>query len=131
MRIAHTMIRVTDLDVSVGFYRDCLGMQELRRTDYPEGRFTLVFMGYGAKDDTATIELTYNYDTHRYDLGNAFGHIAIEVADAYKVCAEVLQKGGQVPRPAGPMQHGTTVIAFIKDPDGYMIELVQKPRTQV
>lgn len=126
MRIIHTMIRVSDLDRSIDFYKECLGMRELRRRDYPEGKFTLVFMGYGEKDEGAEIELTYNYGEHQYQHGDAFGHIAVAVSDAYKVCDEVRNKGYKVTRDAGPMKHGTTVIAFIQDPDGFMIELVQR-----
>lgn len=124
MRILHTMLRVRDLDKSIQFYQDVLGMQLLRRKDYPEGKFTLAFLGYGDESDTAVIELTHNWDTKDYDMGNAFGHIAIEVADLYKMCDEVKQKGGQVVREPGPMKHGTTHLAFVKDPDGYMIELL-------
>ena len=126
MRVAHTMLRVADLAKSVQFYQDCLGMIEFRRKDYPDGKFTLVFMGYGDEHSGAAIELTYNYGDHSYELGNGFCHIALEVDDAYQVCADVKAKGYNVTREAGPMKHGTTVIAFIQDPDGYMIELVQK-----
>ncbi|NOZ09553.1 MAG: lactoylglutathione lyase [Gammaproteobacteria bacterium] len=126
MRILHTMIRVGDLDRSIGFYKDILGMQLLRRTDYDQGRFTLVFMGYGLESEQAVIELTYNWDTDGYDLGTGFGHIAIEVEDAYQACVGIKEGGGNVVREAGPMKHGTTVIAFVEDPDGYKIELIQK-----
>ena len=126
MRILHTMIRVTDLEQSLQFYTDVLGMRLLRRKEYPDGRFTLAFVGYGDEADTAVIELTWNWDTDKYDLGDAFGHIAIEVDDAYATCDAIRQRGGQVVREAGPMKHGTTVIAFIVDPDGYKIELIQK-----
>ena len=126
MRILHTMIRVGDLDRSIAFYTEILGMQVLRRTDYPEGRFTLAFVGYGEESDGAVIELTLNWDTPSYDLGNGFGHIALEVPDAYAACAEIKKRGGRVTREAGPMKHGTTVIAFVEDPDGYKIELIQK-----
>ena len=126
MRVAHTMLRVRDLEKSVQFYKDCLGMQEFKRRDYPEGKFTLVFLGYGSEESGAAIELTYNYGDNVYDLGNGFGHIALEVDDAYAVCADVKGRGYKVSREAGPMKHGTTVIAFIEDPDGYQIELVQK-----
>lgn len=126
MRILHTMIRVGDLDRSIRFYKDILGMQLLRRTDYNQGRFTLVFMGYGLESEQAVIELTYNWDTDGYDLGTGFGHIAIEVEDAYQACVEIKEGGGNVVREAGPMKHGTTVIAFVEDPDGYKIELIQK-----
>lgn len=125
MRIAHTMIRVTDLPRSVAFYTDCLGMTEFRRKDYPDGQFTLAFLGYGDEKTSAAIELTYNYNKDHYNMGNAFGHIALEVSDAYALCETVKAKGGEVVREAGPMKHGNTIIAFIKDPDGYLIELVQ------
>jgi lactoylglutathione lyase len=126
MRILHTMIRVGDLDRSIDFYTNIFGMQLLSRKDYPEGRFTLAFVGYGDEAHNTVIELTHNWDTPSYDLGNGFGHIAIAVPDAYKACDEIAAKGGNVVRPAGPMKHGTTVIAFVKDPDGYMIELIQR-----
>lgn len=126
MRILHTMIRVGDLDRAIAFYTEVLGMRLLRRTDYPEGRFTLAFVGYGPEDAEAVLELTYNWDTPAYDLGNGFGHIAIAVPDAYAACAEIKRRGGVVVRDAGPMKHGTTVIAFVQDPDGYKIELIQR-----
>ena len=126
MRILHTMIRVGDLDRSIAFYTEILGMRVLRRTDYPEGRFTLAFVGYGEESDGAVIELTLNWDTPSYDLGNGFGHIALEVPDAYAACAEIKKRGGKVTREAGPMKHGTTVIAFVEDPDGYKIELIER-----
>lgn len=125
MRILHTMIRVGDLDRSLDFYTNILGMKLLRKQDFPDGKFTLAFVGYGEEKDTAVIELTHNWDTGKYDLGNAFGHIALGVEDAYKACDDIKAKGGEVVRPAGPMKHGSTVIAFVKDPDGYMIELIQ------
>jgi lactoylglutathione lyase len=125
MRILHTMIRVGDLEKSISFYTDIFGMQLLRKSDYPEGRFTLAFVGYGSENDNAVIELTHNWDTSNYDLGNGFGHIAISVDDAYLACEAIKAKGGEVVREAGPMKHGSTVIAFVKDPDGYMIELIQ------
>lgn len=124
MRILHTMLRVVDLDASIDFYTQIFGMQLLSRKDFEGGRFTLAFLGYGA--DEVQIELTHNWDTDSYELGNAYGHIAIEVDDAYKACDEIRQKGGNVVREAGPMMHGTTVIAFVKDPDGYMVELIQR-----
>ncbi len=127
MRILHTMLRVVDLDASIEFYTQIFGMQLLRRQDFEGGRFTLAFLGYGA--DEVQIELTHNWDTDSYELGNAFGHIAIEVEDAYKACDEIRNKGGDVVRDAGPMKHGTTVIAFVKDPDGYMVELIQRKVT--
>lgn len=126
MRILHTMLRVGNLERSLAFYTEVLGMRLLRRHDYPEGRFTLAFVGYGDEADNAVIELTHNWDTPSYELGNAFGHIALEVADAYAACAEIKQRGGKVVREAGPMKHGKTVIAFVEDPDGYKIELIQK-----
>ncbi len=126
MRILHTMIRVGDLDKSIAFYTEVLGMKLLRRNDYPEGRFTLAFVGYGSEAEQAVIELTHNWDTATYDLGNGFGHIAVEVEDAYRACEEVKRRGGKVTREAGPMKHGTTVIAFVEDPDGYKIEFIQK-----
>jgi lactoylglutathione lyase len=118
------MIRVGDLDRSIAFYTEVLGMKLLSRKDYPDGKFTLAFVGFG--DGGTEIELTYNYGVERYELGTAFGHIAVEVDDAYKACALVKQRGGKVTREAGPMKHGTTVIAFVEDPDGYKIEFIQK-----
>jgi lactoylglutathione lyase len=126
MRILHTMLRVVDLERSIKFYTEVLGMKVLRREDYPDGKFTLAFVGYGGEKDHTVLELTHNWDTSSYDLGNAFGHIAIEVDDAYKACEEVKKAGGKVVREAGPMKHGTTVIAFIEDPTGYKIEFIQK-----
>jgi lactoylglutathione lyase len=126
MRLLHTMIRVGDLDRSIAFYTDVLGMKVLRRKDYPDGRFTLAFVGYGDESETAVIELTHNWDTKSYDLGNGFGHLAVAVSDAYKACEAVKAKGGKVTREAGPMKHGTTVIAFVEDPDGYKIEFIQR-----
>jgi lactoylglutathione lyase len=126
MRILHTMLRVGDLEKSLAFYTEVLGMKLLRRRDYPEGRFTLAFVGYGEESETAVLELTHNWDTPKYDLGNGYGHIAIAVEDAYKACDEVKKRGGKVTREAGPMKHGTTVIAFVEDPDGYKIEFIQK-----
>ncbi|HSS46861.1 MAG TPA: lactoylglutathione lyase [Burkholderiales bacterium] len=126
MRIMHTMLRVGNLQRSIDFYTQVLDMKVLRRHDYPDGRFTLAFVGYGDEDRTAVLELTHNWDTAQYDLGNAYGHVAIEVPDAYRACEEVKKRGGKVTREAGPMKHGTTVIAFIEDPDGYKIEFIQK-----
>ncbi len=126
MRILHTMIRVNNLAESIKFYEDIFDMKVLRKQDYPEGEFSLAFIGYGDEKSNTVIELTYNWDTSNYDHGNAFGHIAIEVEDAYKTCEDIKKKGGNVLREAGPMMHGTTVIAFIEDPSGYKIELIQK-----
>jgi len=126
MRILHTMLRVGDLDKSIAFYSEVLGMKLLRRSDYPEGKFTLAFVGYQDEAAGAVLELTYNWGVSSYDMGNAYGHIAIEVEDAYKACELVKQRGGKVVREAGPMQHGTTVLAFIEDPDGYKIEFIQR-----
>lgn len=126
MRILHTMLRVGDLKRSIDFYTSVLGMKLLRQTDYAEGRFTLAFVGYGDEDREAVLELTHNWDTAKYDLGNGYGHVAIEVDDAGKTCAEVKKRGGRVTREAGPMKHGTTVIAFVEDPDGYKIEFIQR-----
>jgi len=124
MRILHTMIRVVDLQRSIDFYTDILGMTLHRKKDYPDGRFTLAFLGYGSESENPAIELTHNWDTKAYELGNAFGHLAIKVDDVYKACEEIKSKGGEVVREAGPMKHGSTVLAFVKDPDGYMIELL-------
>jgi len=126
MRILHTMIRVGDLERSIAFYTDVLGMKLLRRQDYPDGRFTNAFVGYGPESGEAALELTHNWDTKRYELGTGFGHVAIEVLDAYAACAEIKRRGGVVTREAGPMKHGTTVIAFVSDPDGYKLELIQR-----
>ena len=126
MRLLHTMLRVGDLDKSLAFYTEVLGMQLLRRQDYTEGRFTLAFVGYGAESETTVLELTHNWDTDSYDLGTGYGHIAIEVDDAYTACDAVRAKGGKVIREAGPMKHGSTIIAFVEDPDGYKIEFIQK-----
>lgn len=126
MKILHTMIRVGHLDRSIAFYTEVLGMRLLRRQDYPTGRFTNAFVGYGDESEGAVIELTHNWDTTSYDLGNGFGHVALAVDDAYAACEQVKARGGKVTREAGPMKHGTTVIAFVEDPDGYKIELIQK-----
>ena len=126
MRLLHTMIRVGDLDKSISFYTDVLGMQLLRKKDYPDGKFTLAFVGYGPESEHAVIELTHNWDTDHYDLGNGFGHIALAVDDAAAACEEIRRRGGRVVREAGPMKHGTTVIAFVEDPDGYKIELIER-----
>ncbi|EGZ44140.1 lactoylglutathione lyase [Neisseria wadsworthii] len=126
MRMLHTMLRVGNLEKSLAFYQDVLGMKLLRKKDYPEGKFTLAFVGYGDEKDHTVIELTHNWDTDTYDLGTGYGHIAIEVPDAYAACDAVRAKGGNVVREAGPMKHGSTVIAFVEDPDGYKIEFIQK-----
>ena len=126
MRILHTMLRVGDLDKSIEFYTKAFGMQLLRRTDYPAGKFTLAFVGYGAEHDHAVIELTYNWGVENYDLGNGFGHIALATEDIYSACAIAKAYGGKITREPGPMQHGTTVIAFVEDPNGYKIELIQE-----
>jgi lactoylglutathione lyase len=125
MRILHTMIRVGNLDKSIEFYQNVLGMSLLRRKDFPGGRFTLAFLGYGSEEDTAVIELTHNWDTDSYELGSGYGHIAIGVDDIYHTCDSIRDSGGKVVREPGPMQHGSTVIAFIEDPDGYKVELIQ------
>jgi lactoylglutathione lyase len=126
MKILHTMLRVGDLKRSLAFYTEVLGMRLLRSKDYPDGKFTLAFVGFQDESEGAVIELTYNYGVDHYELGSAFGHIAIEVDDAYAMCELVKQRGGKVTREAGPMKHGTTVIAFVEDPDGYKIELIQR-----
>jgi lactoylglutathione lyase len=126
MRILHTMIRVGDLERSIGFYTKVLGMKLLRRADYPGGRFTNAFVGYDDESRAAVLELTHNWDSRSYELGTGFGHVAIEVEDAYRACEAVRKQGGKVTREAGPMKHGTTVIAFVEDPDGYKIEFVQR-----
>ena len=126
MRMLHTMLRVGDLRKSLAFYTEVLGMKLLRQSDYPDGKFTLAFVGYGDEKDHTVLELTHNWDTAKYDLGNAYGHIALEVGDAAKACDDVRTKGGKVIREAGPMKHGTTVIAFVEDPDGYKIEFIQR-----
>lgn len=126
MRILHTMIRVGDLERSIDFYTTVLGMRVLRKADYPGGRFTNVFVGFDDESKAAVLELTNNWDTKSYDLGNGYGHVAVEVNDAYKACEEVKKRGGKVTREAGPMKHGTAVIAFVEDPDGYKIEFVQR-----
>jgi lactoylglutathione lyase len=120
------MLRVGDLERSLKFYSDVLGMRVLRRRDYPEGKFTLAFVGYGEESETAVLELTHNWGVEKYELGNAYGHIALEVDDAYKACEDVKKLGGRVTREAGPMKHGSTVIAFVEDPDGYKIEFIQR-----
>jgi len=126
VRVLHTMIRVGDLEKSIAFYTETLGMTLMRRHDYPEGKFTLAFVGYGDEASTAVIELTHNWETSSYDLGNGFGHIAIGADDIVGACDRVREYGGVVTREPGPMKHGTTVIAFAKDPDGYSIEFIEK-----
>ena len=128
MRILHTMIRVGDLQRSLDFYTQVLGMKLLRKTDYPSGRFTNAFVGYDEESKTAVLELTHNWDTRAYELGTGYGHVAIEVVDAAKTCDDVRKRGGKVTREAGPMKHGTTVIAFVEDPDGYKIEFIERKR---
>jgi len=130
MRILHTMLRVGDLQRSLDFYTDVLGMKLLRKKDFPEGKFTLAFVGYGDEADTAVLELTHNWDTKTYELGNGYGHVALEVENAQQACEAVKARGGKVTREAGPMKHGTTVIAFVEDPDGYKIEFIQRGSRQ-
>ncbi len=128
MKLLHTMLRVGNLERSLTFYSELLGMQLLRKTDFPEGRFTLAFLGYGPESENTVLELTHNWDTDSYTLGNAYGHIAIGVEDVYATCAAIKDKGGNVVREPGPMQHGTTVLAFVEDPDGYRVELLSLRR---
>ncbi len=125
MQLLHTMIRVVDLDKSIDFYTNVLGMKLLRRKDYPDGKFTLAFVGYGDESQTAVIELTHNWETKSYEMGNAFGHIAIGLPDVYQACEAVTAQGGKVTRAPGPMKFGGSVIAFVEDPDGYKIEFIQ------
>lgn len=124
MRILHTMLRVGDLERSIRFYTEVLGMKLLRRKDYPEGRFTLAFVGYGDESGNTVIELTHNWDTESYDIGTGYGHIALEVDDVYQATEEIQRRGGKILRAAGPMNAGTTIISFVEDPDGYPIELI-------
>jgi lactoylglutathione lyase len=131
MRLLHTMLRVGNLEESLKFYSDVLGMKLLRRKDYPDGKFTLAFVGYGDESDHTVLELTYNWGVEKYDLGNAYGHIAIGVDDIYRTCEEIKKRGGKVVREPGPMKHGTTVIAFVEDPDGYKVELIQAKAIEV
>lgn len=126
MRILHTMLRVGDLQRSIDFYTNVLGMKLLRKKDYPEGEFTLAFVGYQPESEGAVIELTCNWDTDKYDLGDGYGHIALEVDDVYQATDDIRQRGGKILRDAGPMNAGTTIIAFVEDPDGYPIELIGK-----
>lgn len=125
MQLLHTMLRVGDLDTSLKFYCQVLGMKLLRKKDYPGGKFTLAFVGYGEEHDHTVLELTYNWDQQDYDLGDAYGHIAIGVDNIYQTCAEIEAGGGKITRPPGPMKHGSTVIAFLEDPDGYTVELIE------
>lgn len=124
MRLLHTMIRVGNLEKSINFYTEVLGMKLLRQKDYPDGKFTLAFVGYGDEQDNSVIELTYNWETDAYDLGSGFGHLAIEVDDVYAAAEKIRSRGGKIIREPGPMNAGTTVIAFVEDPDGYQIELL-------
>lgn len=124
MRLLHVMLRVADLQRSLDFYTQVLGMKLLRQKDYPEGEFTLAFLGYNDESEGTVIELTHNWHTHQYDIGTAFGHIAIAVDDVYLACEKIKKSGGKITREAGPMKHGTTILAFAEDPDGYQIELL-------
>jgi lactoylglutathione lyase len=126
MRILHTMLRVGDLDRSIAFYRDVLGMDLISRKDYPDGKFTLAFLGYGRNPEQAELELTFNWGVDRYDLGTAYGHVAVGVGDIHAVCDRIRAAGGKITREPGPIKHGTTVIAFVVDPDGYKIELIEE-----
>lgn len=126
MRILHTMLRVGNLERSIEFYTTVMGMKLLRQKDYPEGKFTLAFVGYGPESENSVIELTYNWDTDHYELGSGYGHIALEVENVYQACEDIRQRGGKIIRDAGPMNAGTTIIAFVEDPDGYPIELIGK-----
>ncbi len=128
MRILHTMLRVGDLDKSLAFYTEVLGMRLLRRNDYPEGKFTLAFVGYQDEKDGAVIELTHNWGVSRYEIGTGYGHIALAVEDIYAACDAIRQRGGRITREPGPMKGGSSVIAFVEDPDGYKIELIEKKR---
>ena len=125
MRLLHTMLRVGDLERSLAFYTEVLGMRLLRRKDYPSGRFTLAFVGYGDESDHTVLELTHNWDTNSYEIGSGYGHIALGVDDIHGVCEAIRVKGGKVVREPGPMKHGNTVIAFVEDPDGYKVELIE------
>jgi lactoylglutathione lyase len=130
MRILHTMIRVANLDESLNFYTDVLGMRLLRRKDFPAGKFTLAFVGYGKESEEAALELTYNWEIDHYEMGNAYGHIAIEVDDVHEACEKIKARGGRVVREAGPMKESGTILAFVEDPDGYRIELLGRKRTE-
>ena len=131
MRMLHTMLRVGNLDLSLKFYCEVLGMTLLRRKDYPEGEFTLAFVGYGDEADHTVIELTHNWGTSLYDIGTGYGHIALGVEDIYSTCAMIQARGGKVTRQPGPMKHGSTVIAFVEDPDGYKVELIQLAKARL
>lgn len=124
MRLLHTMFRVADLEKSIQFYTEVLGMKQLRCNDYPDGKFTLAFVGYGDESQETVIELTHNWETDQYEMGNAYGHVALEVDNVYAACERIRQRGGRITREPGPMKHGTTVLAFVEDPDGYKIELL-------
>ena len=128
MRILHTMIRGGDLQKSIDFYTSVLGMKLLRQKDYPDGRFTLAFVGYQDEADGAVLELTHNWDTPSYELGNGYGHVALAVDDVYAACDRIREKGGRITREPGPMKHGSTILAFVEDPDGYKIELLGEKR---
>lgn len=128
MRLLHTMLRVGDLDKSIAFYTEVLGMTLLRRKDYSDGQFTLAFVGYGNEAENSVIELTHNWGVDAYELGTAYGHIALEVTDVYKACEDIRQRGGKITREPGPMKHGTSILAFVEDPDGYKIELLSGKR---
>ncbi|MEK9657788.1 MAG: lactoylglutathione lyase [bacterium] len=125
-RLLHLMLRVANLQKSIDFYCDVLGMSVLRKKEYPSGKFTLVFLGYGKESEVTVLELTYNWEQHDYDIGTGYGHIAIGVNDIYQTCEEIRSKGGQITREPGPMKHGTSLLAFVKDPDGYSIELLER-----
>ncbi len=126
MRMLHTMLRVGNLDRSISFYTEILGMQLLRKSDNPSNKYTLAFVGYGSEDAHSVLELTYNYGVEKYDLGTAYGHVALAVDDAHKACEDIRRRGGKVVREAGPVKGGTTVIAFVEDPDGYKVELIER-----
>jgi lactoylglutathione lyase len=126
MRMLHTMLRVGNLDRSISFYTEILGMQLLRKSDNPSNKYTLAFVGYGSEDEHSVLELTYNYGVEKYDLGTAYGHVALAVDDAHKACEDIRRRGGKVVREAGPVKGGTTVIAFVEDPDGYKVELIER-----
>lgn len=128
MRLLHTMLRVGDMDKSIAFYTEVLGMTLLRRKDYPDGQFTLAFVGYGNEAENSVIELTYNWGVDRYELGTGYGHIALEVEDVYKACEDIRARGGKITREPGPMMHGDSILAFVEDPDGYKIELLSPSR---